>query len=86
MTIEWQDDFYCPNAKLCVECDGLPHFTPDGIERDTRRTEWLSAQGIEVIRFTSREIEQETQRLLNDIDTVLKRLLKCDSPPHPPTP
>jgi very-short-patch-repair endonuclease len=79
-------DFYCPNAKLCVECDGLLHFTPEGIERDKRRTEWLNAQGIEVIRFTSQEIEDDTQRVLHDIDTVLRRLLKHDSPPHPPAP
>ncbi|MCF7960788.1 MAG: endonuclease domain-containing protein [Pirellula sp.] len=26
-------DFYCPEAKLCVECDGLPHFTPEGIRK-----------------------------------------------------
>ncbi len=79
-------DFYCPEAKLCIECDGLPHLTPEGIAKDRKRTTWLNAQGIEVIRFTSREIEQDTQRVLHDIDTVLKRRLMRESPPHPPTP
>jgi very-short-patch-repair endonuclease len=79
-------DFFCPEANLCVECDGLPHFTPEGIEEDRVRTQWLNEQGIEVIRFTSREIEQDTQRVIYDIDTVLKRRLMCESPPHPPTP
>ena len=32
------------------------------------------------------EIEHNTQRVLLKIDTVLKRLLKQDAPPHPPTP
>jgi len=41
---------------------------------------------IEVIRFTSHEIENDTQRVLFAIDVVLKRLLKQDAPPHPPTP
>ena len=79
-------DFYCPEAKLCVECDGLPHFSPEGIEKDRVRMEWLRQQGIELIRFTSQEIEHETQRVLMEIDVNLQRLLKCDSPPHPPAP
>lgn len=79
-------DFYCPEAKLAIECDGLPHFTPEGIERDRVRTQWLNQQGIEVIRFTSNEIENDTQRVLSKIDVVLKRLLTRDKPPHPPPP
>jgi len=37
-------DFYCPEAKLCIECDGLPHLTPEGIAKDRKRTAWLNAQ------------------------------------------
>ena len=33
-------DFDCPEAKLGVECDGLPHFTSEGIEKDRFRTQW----------------------------------------------
>ena len=79
-------DFFCPEANLCVECDGLPHFTPEEIEKDRVRTEWLNAQGIEVLRFTSHEIENDTQRVLQDIDKALKQLLFQNSPPHPPAP
>ena len=50
------------------------------------RTQWLNRQGVEVIRFTSNEIENDTQRVLLEIDVVLKRLLIQDTPPHPPTP
>ncbi len=79
-------DFYCPEAKLCIECDGQPHFTSEGIARDRARTEWLHTQGIEVIRFTSREVEQDTQRMIDEIDAALKRRLQGDPPPHPPAP
>ena len=79
-------NFCCPEAKLAIECDGLPHFTQVRIEKDQIRTQWLNRQGIEVIRFTSNEIENDTQRILFAIDVVLKRLLKQDVPPHPPTP
>ena len=79
-------NFFCPEAKLAIECDGLPHFTPVGIEKEQIRTQWLNRQGIEVIHFTSNEIESDTQQVLFAIDVVLKRLLKQDVPPHPPTP
>ena len=79
-------DFFCPEASLVVECDGLPHFTQEGFEKDRIRTQRLNRQGIEVIRFTSHEIEIDTQRVLFAIDVVLKRSLKQDAPPHPPTP
>jgi len=42
--------------------------------------------GMEVIRFTGDEIEDDTQGVLFAIDVVLKRLLMPDAPPHPPTP
>jgi very-short-patch-repair endonuclease len=79
-------DFYCAESKLAIECDGLPHFTPEGIEKDRFRTEWLNRQGIEVIRFNSNEIENDTQSVLYKIDAAIKRRLEQDSPPHPPTP
>lgn len=79
-------DFYCPEAKLCIECDGLPHFTPEGIASDRARSEWLNAQGIEVIRFTSREIESESEGVLKENDIALKRLLDPIPAPHPPAP
>ena len=72
-------EFFCPEARLVIECDGLPHFTQEGIEKDRIRTQWLNRQGIEVIRFTSNEIENVTQRVLFAIDLVLKRLLKQDT-------
>ena len=71
-------DNYCPEVKLAVECDGQPHFTPEGIERDRARTKWLNSQGIEVIRFNSDQIENDTQRVLLAIDNVIMRLRKFD--------
>ena len=48
-------DFYCASARLCVEADGPVHA--DRAERDNRRTEWLSKEGIRVMRFSTAEIE-----------------------------
>jgi len=44
-------DFFCPEAKLVIEYDGLPHFTPKGIEKNRIRSQWLNRLRIEVIRF-----------------------------------
>ena len=30
-------DFYCVEARLGIELDGSPHFTPDGMEKDFLR-------------------------------------------------
>lgn len=27
-------DFYCPAANLVIECDGVQHFTKEGLEAD----------------------------------------------------
>ena len=49
-------DFYCAEAKLCVEVDGPMH--DDRAHYDERRTDWLAKEGIRVLRFTVAELEQ----------------------------
>ena len=44
-------DFYCPAAKLIVELDGSQH--QDSLDYDRRRTRFLEAQGLRVLRFRS---------------------------------
>ena len=48
-------DFYCAVARLCVEVDGPAHA--DQIANDERRTRWLAAQGIRVLRFSVEDVE-----------------------------
>ena len=48
-------DFYCAEASLCVEVDGLVHA--EQTEHDARRAEWLNGHGIKVIRFTTNDVE-----------------------------
>jgi very-short-patch-repair endonuclease len=44
-------DFYCPSMRLAVELDGGQHNQSESKEYDAVRSEYLKAQGIEVIRF-----------------------------------
>jgi len=44
-------DFYCPTVKLAVELDGGQHNQCQNKEYGAARSEYLKAQGIEVMRF-----------------------------------
>ena len=79
-------DIYCAEAKLVDGCDGAPHFTDEGRLKDERRTSWLNSQDIEVIRFTSHDIVEETQRVLEAIGRAIEKQLVKRLAPHPPAP
>ena len=60
-------DFYCSEKKLVIEIDGESHR--DKKEYDEYRTEVINDLGMTVVRFKSREVE-------NNLDSVIKRLRK----------
>lgn len=63
-------DFYCPKAKLCVEIDGSTH---DPLH-DTARDGHLKHYGIMTLRFTNRQVFEETGKVLAAIhETVSYR-------------
>jgi very-short-patch-repair endonuclease len=49
-------DFYSPEYKLGIESDGAQHYEDEGKWRDEIRTQELSKQGIEILRFSDRDI------------------------------
>lgn len=63
-------DFYCHPLKLVIEIDGEIHLTNDQQEYDIGRTTELNYWGIEVIRFTNKEIEKDIQKVLKKINKV----------------
>jgi len=69
-------DFYCHEYKLIVEIDGGIHQLKENIEYDKDRTEIFEEEGLQVLRFTNKEI-------LENIDQVKAAILNA---PHPPTP
>lgn len=62
-------DFYCHEIKLVIEIDGGYHKRQ--IDYDLMRTEIINLLGIEVIRFTNEEVENN----LNDTIKTLKTKL-----------
>jgi very-short-patch-repair endonuclease len=60
-------DFYCADARLCIEVDGDSHAEPDQVEYDAARTRALEAEGYRVIRFTNRDISRDLEGVLATI-------------------
>jgi very-short-patch-repair endonuclease len=70
-------DFYCPVKKLAVELDGGQHNQAENMEYDAARSEYLSAHGIEVLRFWNHDV-------LLDVQSVLARVEEMITPPDLP--
>ena len=60
-------DFYCPKAKLIIELDGSQHYEEEAVLYDDKRTKYFNQLGIEVIRYTNREIHSSFRDVCNDI-------------------
>ena len=73
-------DFYCSKAKLIIELDGSQHYTVEGEEYDSVRTEVLEQYGLEVIRFSNDEIDRHFDDSCRYIEEKIKERigeLKC---------
>jgi very-short-patch-repair endonuclease len=68
-------DFYCPDAKLVIEIDGGQHYSEPGMVKDAERDRHLADLGITVVRFSAREVFENTQGVL---ESIYERL------PNPP--
>ena len=60
-------DFYSHEAKLVLELDGDGHARPEQQARDAERTAFLESHGLTVLRFSNREVLQETEAVLTRI-------------------
>ena len=60
-------DFYCHKAKLVVEIDGGQHFQQEIQQADQKRTAYLESIGLEVIRFTNRDVDTNFDEVCNEI-------------------
>ncbi|MBS0361497.1 MAG: endonuclease domain-containing protein [Proteobacteria bacterium] len=54
-------DFYCSQARLCIEVDGAWHGIGDRPARDEQRDAYLRAQGIEVVRVAARSVLKDPE-------------------------
>jgi very-short-patch-repair endonuclease len=67
--------FYCPKKRLVVEVDGSYHIRPGVRKNDLTRQRFIESFNICVLRFTSGEI-------FDNIDGVLERIMSIAESPH----
>ncbi len=75
-------DFYCAAAKLAIELDGSQHYSPEGMEKDARRTAVLEANGITVLRFSNTDVLRNLAGVCDQIDLVVAERVKNLSRPR----
>ena len=65
-------DFYCAAAKLVIELDGSQHYETQGISYDRERTAYLERQGLKVLRFSNRDVDQDFRSVCTQIDITVQ--------------
>ena len=68
-------DFYCASAKLVIEVDGSQHYEPQGMKYDAERLDFLSDQGLRVLRFSNGDIDRDFRSVCEQIDITIRKLL-----------
>ena len=60
-------DFYAPAVRLVVEVDGSQHFDLLQAEYDRHRTAYLKGLGLQVLRYTDRQVLMELDSVAEEI-------------------
>ena len=61
-------DFYCAEARLVIELDGSQHYTEQGRAYDEERSAIMEGYGIEVLRFSNRDVDCAFDAVCERID------------------
>ncbi len=69
-------DFYCSKARLVIELDGSQHYTAEGQQYDSLRTEVLERYDLEVLRFSNLDISDRFEGVCTFIDRRVKERMK----------
>ena len=67
-------DFYCHSANLVIELDGSQHYFDEGITNDKERDEFLTKQGLRVLRFSNKDIDENFKGVCEYIDLIIKKV------------
>jgi very-short-patch-repair endonuclease len=73
-------DFFCFEAVLNIELNGIQHGFPEQMRKDQERDAWLRAHGVEVLRFWNSHLRRERECIR---DTIWQALQKRSPQPMP---
>ena len=68
-------DFYCASARLVIELDGSQHYDPQGLAYDAERSQFLTAHGLEVLRFSNSDVDRDFRGVCAQIDLIIQKRL-----------
>ncbi len=60
-------DFFCFDAALAIEVDGMSHDLGDNPQRDEQRDRWAQTQGVQTLRFGSRDVRDQLEAVVASI-------------------
>lgn len=66
-------DFFCYELDLCIEVDGASHDSVKVQEKDKRKEDCLKSLGLNVLRFTDREVYRDMGNVLREVEGYIER-------------
>ena len=60
-------DFYIPEVKIAIELDGRQHGREENKEADKLRDDFLKSKGIQVLRYTNVQVNENFSGVCKDI-------------------
>ena len=80
-------DFFCSEAMLAIEVDGMAHEFERRAESDAARNSWLSARGIETLRISAGDVTRDPDEIVESILAICAdRANPLHQPPAGPPP
>ena len=76
-------DFYCSDARLAIEVDGLAHDNADQAKHDGNRDAWLKSYGIETLRVPASEVLADVAQAAEAIVEYARARLPLHHPAAP---
>ncbi|WKL57208.1 DUF559 domain-containing protein [Asticcacaulis sp. ZE23SCel15] len=69
-------DFYCAQAKLVIEIDGMAHRANDRVRKDDIRDSWMTDQGLMTLRISAVDVLKDPDEVADGIYRLATERLK----------